>query len=115
MDGGGLALDGEDERGALAGDALDAHVATHESAEALADREAEAGAAVFAGGGGVDLREGFEEAVEAVGGDADAGVADGELEAEPGRIVGETVGEAEGGGGEVGAADFDGDAAAGGT
>jgi hypothetical protein len=45
-----------------------------------ADREAEAGAAVFARGGGVDLAEGLEQPVDPVRGDADAGVADRELE-----------------------------------
>ncbi len=80
--GGGRGAEGEGEveGGALADGAVDADGAAHEFDEALADDEAEAGAAVFAGGGGVDLGEGAEEAVDAVGGDADAGVVDDELD-----------------------------------
>ena len=57
--------------------AFDPDVAAHELGELAADGEAEAGAAVLACGGGIDLREGLEELVDLVGGDADAGVADG--------------------------------------
>ena len=40
--------------------AFDRDVASHHLAEALADREAKAGAAVFAGGGGIGLGEFLE-------------------------------------------------------
>jgi hypothetical protein len=58
------------------GFAAHADLAAHEFGQALDDGEPEAGAAVVAGGGGIDLREGLEQAVDAIGGDADAGVGD---------------------------------------
>ncbi len=67
--------DGEIKHGALAGLALDGHGAAVEFDEALADGEAEPRAAVATGGGGVDLREFFEESVEPVGRNANAGIA----------------------------------------
>ena len=73
--GGGFDLQRGDEGGAAADLTSHAHGAAHEGAEALADDETEAGAAVFASDGGIDLGKGFEQAVDAVGGDADAGVA----------------------------------------
>ena len=63
----------------MAGGACDADAAAHAFDEAPA--EDEAGVAVV-GGGGSDLGEGREETVEALGGEADAGVVDGELEEE---------------------------------
>ena len=67
--------DREVERGALALDALDPHRAAHQLGEALADGEAEPGAAVLAGGRRVELAELLEQLVRPVGRDADAGVA----------------------------------------
>jgi hypothetical protein len=54
----------------------------HEFGEAVGDGEAETGAAEAARGSGIDLGEGPEEAVHPVGRDADAGVADAEVELE---------------------------------
>ena len=56
--------------------------AAHQLDQPPADRQAEAGAAVLARGRGVGLREGLEERSDLVGGDADAGVAHGEREAD---------------------------------
>lgn len=58
--------DFEEEVGAATGFAVDAYLATHEAAEFSGNGEAEAGATVFAGGGGVDLGEGLEELAEFV-------------------------------------------------
>ena len=55
--------------------ALDGDVAAHHPAEPAAERQAEAGAAVLARGGGVGLGESLEELCELLGGHADAGVA----------------------------------------
>jgi len=71
-------LDGEGKGGAFSRLALHPHVSPHQDGHALADGEAEAGAPVAAGGGAVDLLERFEEAGKGLGGDADAGVGDGE-------------------------------------
>ncbi len=65
---------GEPEGRAHAGRAAHAHLALHEAGEALDDGEPEAAAAVVPGGGGVDLGEGLEQAIEPVGGNADAAV-----------------------------------------
>ena len=54
--------------------ALDGDVPAHHLGEAAADDEAEAGAAVLAGGGGVGLGEGLEELAELLRRHADAGV-----------------------------------------
>ena len=66
---------GEPERRAFAGLALDADLAAHLLHELLADREAEAGAAVFPRGRAVGLDECLEELRLRFGRDADAGVA----------------------------------------
>ena len=66
----------EPEGGAVAGLGFDADAPAHEVDDALGDRQAQAGAAVEAGGGGVGLAEGLEQARLRTGGDADAGVAD---------------------------------------
>jgi hypothetical protein len=76
---GRLGGDGEMERGALARDALHPHRAAHQLGQPLADGEAEAGAAVLARGRRVELAELLEQAVDAIGGDADAGVAHGDV------------------------------------
>ena len=55
--------------------AFDADPAAHQLGELLDDREAEAAAAVAARARAVDLREGVEDRVELLLGDADAGVA----------------------------------------
>jgi hypothetical protein len=65
----------EDEGAAAAGLALERDAAAHRLGHARRDGEAEAGAAVLAGGGAVDLREGVEDDVLLAFGDADAGVA----------------------------------------
>src|SRR5450755_4708361 len=67
-------VDGEG--AALALDAGEGDLAAEEADEFAADGEAEAGAAVDAGGGSVALREGFEDALLVVLVDADAAVAD---------------------------------------
>jgi hypothetical protein len=72
--------DGEEERAAGPGNALEPDAAAHEVHEAAADGEAEPGAAVLAGGGHVGLREGLEELRRLFGRHADARVAHGELE-----------------------------------
>src|SRR5690242_20894126 len=51
------------------------HRAAHHLREPLADGQAQSGAAVLARGRGVDLAERFEQTPDAIGGDADAGVA----------------------------------------
>ncbi len=65
---------------ALVGLALRPDPAAHPLGQALADGQAEPGATVAAIRGGVHLAERLEEAVEAVGGDADAGVPDHEVQ-----------------------------------
>ena len=52
------------------------NVTTHHLAETLANREPEAGAAVFAGGRGIGLGEFLEQFVHLLGRHADAGVGD---------------------------------------
>ena len=107
---GGLVGGGEDrevEGGSLVDDALGPHGAAEHLGEALADREAEAGAAVLAGGRVVDLAKRLEQAVHAVGADADAGVGDRELQLVARGGVAVALGELAG-------ADGDGDLAAGG-
>ena len=77
---GGLERDFELEVGAGAGRRLDPDASAHERDEALANGEAQTCAAVFAGGGGIDLGESEEEPVNAICRDADAGIADGDME-----------------------------------
>ena len=66
--------DGEPEGAALAQDAGDADGAPHELRQALADGEAQAGAAVLAGGRVVALEERGKEPLHHIGPHADAGV-----------------------------------------
>jgi hypothetical protein len=109
VDGGwGGAREGEPEAGALALLADDADGTAHEGDEAFGDGEAEAGTAELAPGGAVGLGEGLEEAGLGFGGDADAGIADGEADGEDGLwlLGGGWVGFG-GGSGEWG--DFEGD------
>ena len=73
-------IDGEPEGGTVAVFTFDADIAAHQFDEAFADGQAEPGAAEFTSGGGIDLGEAFEETVDAIGRDADAGVLDGESE-----------------------------------
>ncbi len=77
---GRLGDDREVERGAFALDALDPHRAAHQLGQSLADGEAEAGAAVLAGGRRVELAELLEQLVRPIGRDADAGVTHGEVD-----------------------------------
>ncbi len=60
--------------------ALDADAAAHQVAQVLAQRQAEAGAAVLGGDLGVGLREVREQRVDLVLGDADAGILDRDLD-----------------------------------
>src|SRR5690606_18832415 len=55
--------------------AFDGNAAVHEADEFFANRESEAGAAVFSGGGTVALHERFKEPFLGFAGNADAGVA----------------------------------------
>ena len=71
----GLQSHREVEGAALAGFALQPHVATHQFDQAARYGQPEAGAAKAAGGRGVFLREGVENQLLLVRGDADAGVA----------------------------------------
>ena len=107
----GCGLNREDERRAVAGHALDADASAHELGKPLANREAEAGAAIFARGRGIDLGKGFEEPVHSLGGNADASVAHGEFEDDARGILVQTGLEAERGAFAVGAAHFERDAA----
>ncbi len=66
------------EGAALALDAVDRDRATHQGHQLAADRQAQAGTAVAARGGGVGLLELLEQARQRIGRDADAGVAHGE-------------------------------------
>src|SRR5581483_3833324 len=77
---GDLADDREMERRAAAGLAVDPDAAAHHFAQALADREPQAGAAVVARRARVDLAEALEQLRDLVGRNADAGVAHGEME-----------------------------------
>src|SRR6266849_5409492 len=70
--------DGEMELGAAADFAFDPDAAAVHFDDVLGDGEAEAGAAEFAGARGVDAVEALEDARLVGGGDADAGIGDGE-------------------------------------
>ena len=80
---GGLGVDGEEEGGAMALLAAHPDLAAHRLGDALGDDQAEPGAAMPAGDGGVALAEGLEELVEPLRGNARAGVAHLELELQP--------------------------------
>ena len=68
---------------ALARGTLDPQFAPHEGDQLSADRQAKAGAAVFPRIGGVSLFEAVEDLSQFVRGDADAGVGDAAVEADP--------------------------------
>ncbi len=68
------------EHGALVGFTLDPDASAHDLRELLADHEAQAGAAVSPGRGGVHLAEGSEQAVQTIRRDAAAGVANREVQ-----------------------------------
>jgi len=76
-----VGLDGEVKRGAFADLAFHGNGAAHAFAETFGDNQAEAGAAAAAFGRRVYLAERTEKLVDLVGGNADAGVADGEVDA----------------------------------
>ena len=71
----------EVERAAPADLALEPDLPAHHLDQAGRDRQAQPGAAVLAGRRGVGLGERLEEPLLLLGGDADAGVADGEVQA----------------------------------
>ena len=71
---------GEPEGRTRAGRRLQPDSPTHQLDQTLADRQAEPGAAVFAGGAGIDLDEGLEQCGLAVRLNADAAVLDPELD-----------------------------------
>ena len=60
-------------------------LAAHQFGQALADGQAQAGAAIAACGGGVGLLEALEQAIDLLGGQANTGVA--HLEAQQHRIA----------------------------
>ena len=72
---------GEVERAALADLALHPDAPAHQLDQLGRDRQAQPGAAVLPGGRGVGLGERLEERLLLLGRDADAGVADGEVQA----------------------------------
>lgn len=82
--GAGLELDDEGEAAAFTGFTFEPDTAVHEFDEAFGDGEAEAGAAVFTGGGHIGLGEGLEEACGLFRGHADTGVGDGEFQLDTG-------------------------------
>ena len=65
---------GEPETAALAKGAVDASLSSHQGGKPTGDREPEACAAVFAGGGDVGLLEGLEQLLALLLADADAGI-----------------------------------------
>ena len=79
----GLGPDREVERGTLPDPALHPHPPAHLLCQALADREAQARAAVTARGRGVDLRERLEQPVHPVLRDPDPGIPDREVDRIP--------------------------------
>ena len=68
------------ERAALARFALDRDLASHQLGQLLGDRQSESRAAIFAGGRGVGLLEGLEQALDLRLAHADAGIAHGKLD-----------------------------------
>ncbi len=73
-------LDVEAEARTLAGSARHIDASAHELAEPVADGETQAGAAIFARGGGINLGEGLEQHAMTLRRDADAGVSDLEIQ-----------------------------------
>src|SRR2546426_8358196 len=71
------------ERRALSRLALRQDPPAHELTQALADDQPQAGAAISAGRRGIDLAEDFEETIEPVLRDSDAGVSDAEVDLVP--------------------------------
>src|SRR5262249_58088088 len=78
--GAGAVGEGEGGPGPRHAVALDPHRTPHHFAEALADRQAETCAAILACGGAIHLAEGLEEVGYPLRRDADARVANGEVE-----------------------------------
>lgn len=78
--GGQSKLNGEMESRTLAGFAFDPDSARHEFDQAFTDRQAQTGTAEMTSGRGIHLAERLEEAVLLVGGDAQAGVADADVQ-----------------------------------
>ena len=76
----GSGTNGEMKCGAFAGIAFHPDLAAHQFDQPLADRQAESGAAIMAGGGGIHLLERFEQPVLLVEWNADAGVAHREMQ-----------------------------------
>ena len=72
--------DGKMEGRALSGDAFHPHGAAHHLGQSLGDGQAQAGAAVFPGRGGIHLAEGPEQDLQAILRDADARVAHGKMQ-----------------------------------
>ena len=70
----------DSEGAALARRTLDTDAAAHQLDEAAGDRQTEAGTAKSARGGAVFLGKGFKDGFLLVGGDADAGIAHGDLQ-----------------------------------
>ena len=77
----GAGIDRQGEGAALAQLADDFHIAAERPGQASGDGQPEARAAVAASRRGIHLREGLKKLVDLVGGDADAGVRNGELHA----------------------------------
>src|SRR5205809_4626153 len=77
----GISRDGEVKCGTQARHSFAFHpdVASHQGAQAFADRQAETGASIFAGGGGVHLVKRLKETIEPVFRNSDPGVAHGEV------------------------------------
>src|SRR5262245_30977668 len=82
----GVARQLEPERGAAAGAVVEADAALHQLDQPLADREAEPGAALLPGGGGVGLREAAEDAAAELLRDAAAAVVHPDAHAGPGVL-----------------------------
>ena len=97
--------DGELEGGSFAGRAVNGESASHSFGELSGDSQAQAGADGMSGVGGFRLDEGFEDMIELVFADADAGVGDfkaelggyaREVESVYGQAYGTFVGELDG-------------------
>src|ERR1700678_4562752 len=72
----GADLDGDPERRTAPRFAVHADLTAHQFGQPLDDGQPQSAAAVMARGGGIYLRKGLEQAVDAIGRDADAGVGD---------------------------------------
>jgi hypothetical protein len=81
----------EPEGAAFAQRAVDAHLTAHQRRQVPRQRQAQAGAAVAAAGGAVELLEGGKQRRQPVGRDAGPGVAHREAHLQPVAIVGQAV------------------------